>query len=70
MRRTGVAPRDPSTSERRVEVTASALTRDPPEPADLRAASLDPTKFAATTLAMKAVVTAIVPDRKFDKYGE
>jgi hypothetical protein len=72
MRPRGVAPRVPSISERRVEVTASALMRDvPPAPADKNAlASLDPIKLAATTLAMKAVVTAIVPDRKFDKHGE
>jgi hypothetical protein len=62
MRRRGVAPRVPSISERRVEVTAPALIRASPALVDLRAASLDPTKLAATTLAMKAVVTAIVPN--------
>jgi hypothetical protein len=60
MRRRGVAPRVPSISDSRVEVTAPALMRDSPAAVDLRAASLDPIKFAATTLAMKAVVTAIV----------
>jgi hypothetical protein len=67
MRRTGVAPRVPSISERSVEVTAPALMRDSPALVDLRAASLHPTILAATTLAMKAVVTAIVPNGSWTK---